>query len=67
MGLLTRLRSWLFGTSEDEEESDTEADPAEPRLDPDNVTEARGDSADDAVDRLQSVTARQERNEEESE
>lgn len=66
MGLLTRLRSWLFGTS-GEEEPAAEPDSSDSRLDPNNVTEARGDGADDAVERLQSLTARRERDEQRDE
>lgn len=69
MGLLSRLREWIAGSGENEEEvadEVEEAETAEPepeeteesRLDPENVTEVRAGSADDPVEKLQEVKRR---------
>ncbi|MFC7115634.1 hypothetical protein ACFQH2_12735 [Natronoarchaeum sp. GCM10025703] len=62
MGLLSRLRSWFGGGSDTEKregEADaTETDATESGLDPDNVTEVRTGSSDDAADKLREVSGR---------
>ncbi|MFC7186273.1 hypothetical protein [Halorubrum yunnanense] len=73
MGLLSRLRTWIFGATGDDEsagpptdaEGDTEADTAgsdeEPTgLDPGAATETRTAATDDAVDALRDVRRSQE-------
>ncbi|RNJ26309.1 hypothetical protein [Halosegnis longus] len=69
MTLLDRVRRWLFG-GDDAESSETESESAsanagEQRLDPDNVTQTRTTSDDDAVSQLQDVK-REETDEERS-
>ncbi|KAB7513939.1 hypothetical protein DM867_09110 [Halosegnis rubeus] len=60
MTLLDRIQQWLFGTGDGESpESDmTESaseETGEPRLDPDNVSQTRSQSDDDAVSQLQEI------------
>ncbi|AZQ15165.1 hypothetical protein [Halorubrum sp. PV6] len=67
MGLLSRLRAWLGGSSAESDDDDTidegesaatdsdaESDEAT-RLDPDAATETRTTATDDAVDALRDV------------
>ena len=65
MTLLDRLRRWLFDAG-DTESSSTEStdesaadETAESRLDPDNVTQTRSESDDDAVSQLQDIKGEQ--------
>jgi len=61
MGVLSRLRSWFAGgTTEkgDAEDDAAETDATESGLDPDNVTEVRTGSSDDAADKLREVSDR---------
>ncbi|MCL9814297.1 hypothetical protein [Natranaeroarchaeum aerophilus] len=68
MGVLDRLQSWLGIGSEAEEtneaDKDDESESSDPTgLDPDNVTEVRTESSDDAAEKLQNMTADDDREE----
>jgi len=58
MGLLSRLRAWLFGPdgeatgTTEPSSAETEDGVTEPHLDPENVTEVRTESDGDPVEKL---------------
>ena len=60
MTLLDRLRRWLFGAGDTESTDESAADETtDSRLDPDNVTQTRSKSDDDAVSQLQEIKGEQ--------
>ena len=65
MTLLDRLRRWLFGAGDTKSSSTESTDESaadettDSRLDPDNVTQTRSKSDDDAVSQLQEIKGEQ--------